>query len=257
MGLYRQRAWLTSDRHVTSFVWQLEFWCFTRDFTAVGTRRIVAQVIQMDGAELFIAHVIRADVNSFHMKNHALLLHWHQRRISAKRIRSLNILMHNASSWDKNTIATVKMGVITNDTTSLNHSPDCGAWNCVWWIFQNYSTRTFFLSFSLMTSFANILSWYFCRQWYSSCNATLQLESMEIAAQQDKQPRLSKLTYRIPSRFCTISLSWAFVCQCCRYTITWPHLLHQQKVAQLCWWCGGFVCWANLWQWWRVYRIRD
>jgi hypothetical protein len=60
---------------------ELELGRITRHFTPVCARRVAAQIIEMNGAEFFITHVIRADVHSVNGENHVLLC-WHQWCIS-------------------------------------------------------------------------------------------------------------------------------------------------------------------------------
>lgn len=73
---------LTGNCHVARLVWKFEFRSIARHLAAVGARRLAAQVVQMDRAEVLVTNVIGADVNSLDTENHVLLT-WHQRRVPA------------------------------------------------------------------------------------------------------------------------------------------------------------------------------
>lgn len=54
----------------------------TRHLAAIGTRRVITQVIKMNRTEFIVTDVIGADVNAFYTENH-VLFRWHQWRIPA------------------------------------------------------------------------------------------------------------------------------------------------------------------------------
>lgn len=76
---------------------KLKFWCITRHLTTIGTSRVITQVIKMNCAELFVAHVIAANVHTLHSEYHVLFC-WHQWCIPAMHL--LIKYSHSLCSWE-------------------------------------------------------------------------------------------------------------------------------------------------------------
>jgi hypothetical protein len=70
---------LTSHCHVARFVRQLKLRRVARHLTAVCAGRFEIQVIQMNGAEFIVAHVLGTDMDALDGEHHVLLLRRHER----------------------------------------------------------------------------------------------------------------------------------------------------------------------------------